>query len=327
MGNYDPDPKAVKRGSTSTSFQSSSRFRNAAANHLDALGEHRRAFRVRTCRPRKEGGFSCRDRVLCDHCRNVGAIQTKRKYITRVLAAMNDEEPRLLLYATLTMGESEDLDARCRQLQHLLRVMPDLSDVWSKVEGMFWILHEERGESRRTWRPHYHIVLVVKAADFIGFDNHYRRLTIAWARAAWATINPQSPIPESEDSASPFRALWKSQEVRPLDCFQASRMLSVRGAQRSQRALVSDLSALIEYGLKRKKEDASHPRGPRMRPRDYVKVALRTNNKRGLKGCLRGFASEALRDGRSELDQLTSPIEAEQNGRSRERVRERRITE
>ena len=316
MGDYQPNPREVKRRPSPSASESSRLFRNAAANHLEALGEHRRAFRVRTCRPRKEGGYSCRDRVLCDHCRNVDAIQAKRNYISRVLTAMSDAEPRLLLCATLTMGESKNLDARCKQIQNLLRDIPGMEGAWSKVEGMFWILHEERGESRRTWRPHYHVILVVKTADFVGFKQHYRRLAIEWARAAWAVLHPRNPIPKSEEPGSPFRTLLESQDVRPLDCFQSSNLRSLQGSEHDRRALVADLSALIEYGLKRKKQDESHPRGPRMRPRDYVKVALRTNNKRGVKGCLHGIAPEVRRQALQELEGLVAPVEAEQNGRT-----------
>lgn len=315
MGNYEPDQEEVKRRSGDAVSNASAKFRTAAANRLDALGEHRRAFRVRTCRPRKEGGFPCKDGVLCDHCRNVLAIKTKRNYIPRVLAAMKDGEPRLLLSVTLTMGEGVDLDAKCKELRDLLGSISDTSPVWSEATDMFWFLHEERGESRRTWRPHYHGVLVVKAADFLGFKNHYRRLVLAWARAAWAVLHPSCPVPESEESDSPFRRLLEQQKIKPVYCFQRSQVLSLQDAKHDPRAIVQDLSALIEYGLKRKEQDASHPRGPRMRTRDYVEIALRTNNKRGLKGRLHGVAPESLRAAMLDLEELAVPIEAEQNGR------------
>ena len=312
MHDYEPNQRKVKQRSSDAASESSAKFRTAVTNRLDALGEHRRAFRVRTCRPRKTGGYSCRDGVLCDHCRNVVTVNTKRNYASRVLAAMKSEEPHILLAATLTMGESVDLHTRCEEMKALLGSMKYHSDAWSKVGGWFFFLHEERGESRRKWRPHYHCVLVVKAADFIGIQNHYRRLVLAWTRAAWAVLHPQEPIPKSEKSGSPFRTLLNDQRIQPLYCFQRSPVRPLQTANYKQRALVEDLSSLIEYGLKRKEQDKSHPRGPRMRPRDYVDVALRTNNKRGLKGCLYGLSKSTLRESAQDLEQITSPVEAEE---------------
>ncbi len=314
MADYEAEREKIQPRSLRSESASSAAFRRTVARWLDNAGLHRKAYRVRNCSPRKHGGLPCKERILCDYCRNVDTLKTKRDYAARVRSVMEDTPDTILLSATLTMGEVEDCESRARQLQTLLGTLLRLpGQVWSDVMGLFWFRHSVLAMTPGLWRPHYHCVLVVRAADFIGFKNHHRRLATGWGRAAWAVLHPNEPIPTTQESEDAFRRFMLHQRIVPLSSFGQSDLLSLRHSRHDRKKLVEDIYGLIEYAKRRKDYDDSEPNSSQMWPRHYCQVAQMPMNHKGLKGELYNVPAEIARAGAEALAEDHPPMRAEQS--------------
>ena len=305
MNNYEPGLGRVQHQSSQATSRSSLAFRYSIARWLDKRGLYRKAFRVRLCRPRKRGGHPCKERILCDYCRDVDTLRTKRDYTARLLAVVEGNPGAIVLAATLTMGEAVDCEQRVKELRSLLkRLLRRSNGAWSKVLGLFWILHAVRGLDPALWRPHYHCVLVVCLADFLGLEKHPRRLATAWGRGAWAVLHPSDPAPDTKEAEAAFRDFMLHQHVTVLDCFNQSPLISLQHAKHARRALTEDVFALVEYGKKRKVPQSADQRSgkPRMWPKDYGEVSQMPFKHRGLKGALYNVPSKVALAGAASLE-------------------------
>lgn len=295
MSQYPVEGGVVKRRSPKSNDACSWALRrHAIADRLEARGQFKKAWRLRNCRPRKDGGFPCKRPQLCDYCRLVRTLEIRLDYTARALHVVRDSPTTMLFWTTLALGEATDFDAQAQELLDQLRSMPGVSPSWTKVHGCLWFLEPARGASGR-WRTHLHCILAV---DLDGSPWHHRSLVLAWARAAWERLHPKQPVPRSAVSERAFRRFVRCQDIRPLHCYSIGSLLMPRSRLFSLTELAADVAGLCEY-VGMRKDDRPSDRGIRrmgMRADDHLVVDESRRHLRGCSGSFRSIPRGAIDD-------------------------------
>lgn len=293
MNQYPECDHAVKRPSPKSNRKTSWALRRyAIADYLEAQGQFKKAWRVRNCRPHKDGGFPCKKPQLCDYCRLVHALEVKDQYAARALHVVTERPTTILYWTTLVIGDGPDYDSLAGDLLDLLREMPLRSASWEQVHGILRFIEPARG-AKGGWRPHLHCIIAIDINDA---PRHHRTLVLAWARAAWARLHPQEPVPASKKSERAFRRFVLSQDIRPLLCYGQDRLVTSTSPVFHPEELVDDVQRLCEYVLMRKDDRPSRPGHRRfgMRARDHVEVDASTRHGRGCTGSFRRVPKETV---------------------------------
>ena len=293
MSKYPVGGHVVKHPSPKSNAAASWALRRfALANHVEARGQFKKAWRLRNCRPRKEGGFPCKRPQLCDYCRLVRTLEIRRDYTARALHVVRESPTTMLFWSTLTLGDADVFDAQAQELVDQLRTMPKRSPSWKKVHGCLWFLEPAKGASG-LWRTHLHCILAVDLDDP---PRHHRSLVLAWARAAWKRLHPDEPVPVTARSERAFRRSVLSQDIRPLRCYSLSPLLTPQSRTYKTSDLAGDISRLCEYVGMRKDDRPSTPgrRRAGMGADDHVEVDDARRHLRGCSGSFRAVPMDAL---------------------------------